>query len=466
MSGQRLSLLSFCLATILWTVAAVAQQPTPTPTPVPAPAAAPTLVTPTPPAIALSVEDAVTFALQNNPAIASSAENVAIAEAQVVSARAAGRPTLTVNSTTVYNPAPASITLPGAAGKPDTTIQLSSMFTSSVQVTGSQPVWPNTRWRAPIAAAQANVGVNETTLTRTRQQIAFQVRQAYFQLLSAQQLQQVSADAVTVAEGQLKLAQNTFEAGTAPKLDVVQATAALESARVNLLRAQNATDIAQAGLAIQLGLPAGTKLALAPPRTLPTAPDAIEPLVQTAFAQRPELTQLNYRREQLKANIALIKLQQQPLANVQASYGDTLLGTGGLGGGQNMTVSLNVALAVYNGDKTKPDLQAAQLQLEQLNTTAQQLELGITMDIRQAVLNLQNASAQQSAAQRQLDAANQALEIAQLRYNYGEGIFLEVQQGQLNQTQARTALAQAQFQAYLAAAQLDFALGASPTTMQ
>jgi outer membrane protein len=419
------------------------------------------------PAEPLTVEDAVAFALRNNPAATLADQDVRIAEAQVASARAGGRPTVTVSSTSTYNPSPSSITIPGSNGGADRTIQLTDAFSSSIQVTGTQPLWPSSRWRAPVAAAQANVGVNATTLARTRQQIAFQVRQAYFQLLTAQQLQQVAADAVRVSEAQLKQAQNTFEAGTAPKLDVVQATAALESARVDLLRAENSTDIAEASLAIQLGLPAGADLRLTPPKTLPQAPAVIDPLIQTAFTQRPELAQLNFRREQLRANIVLIRLQSQPVANLQANFGDTLVGTGGLGSTQSVTVALSVAMAVYNGGKTKADLQAAKLQLEQIDTRARQIELGITLEVRQAVLNLQNALAQLTAAQRQYEAATQALEIAQVRYDYGEGIFLEVEQARLRQTQAGTALAQARFQANLAAAQLEFALGtpvAAPAT--
>ncbi|OPZ86484.1 MAG: Outer membrane efflux protein BepC precursor [bacterium ADurb.Bin429] len=425
---------------------------------------------PAAPAEPLTVEEAVAFALRNNPTVTVATQDVRIAEVAVASARAEGRPTVTVASTSTYNPSPASITIPGSGGGPDRTINLSDSFSSGIQVTGSQPVWPPSRWRAPVNAAQAQVGAQGTTLSRTRQQIAYQVRQAYYQLLSARQLQEVADDAVRVAEGQLTLAKNTFEAGTAPRLDVVQATAALESARVDQLRAQNGSDLAAAALAVQLGLPAGAEVRLAPQATLPPAPEAIDPLVQAALAQRTELTELNFRRTQLRANMELIKLQSRPIANVQVNYGDALIGSGGLSGSQSLTLALSVAMAVYNGGKTKADLEGARLQLEQLDTRARQVELGITLEVRQAVLNLQNALAQLTAAQRQLDAANEALDIAQVRYDFGEGIFLEVEQARLRQTQARTALTQARFQANLADAQLAYALGtpvvppATPTT--
>jgi len=99
------------------------------------------------------------------------------------------------------------------------------------------------------------------------------------------------------------------------------------------------------------------------------------------------------------------------------------------------------------------------VQLAQLDTSATQLELGITLDVRQAYLGLQNATAQLTAAGDARKAAAEALRIAQIRYENGQGIVLEIEQARLQLTQAETALAQAQFQAQVSAAQLTYALG-------
>jgi outer membrane protein TolC len=306
------------------------------------------------------------------------------------------------------------------------------------------------------------VSINQLSLERTRQQIAFQTRQAFYQFLSAMELLKVAQYNVTLAETQLKVAQATFDAGTAPKLDVFQAQATLADAQVGLARAQNGVDIARATLATQLGLPAGTPVEIQPPAELPTAPAQVEPLVATAISERPELRQLTYRRQQIDANIALIKLTKQPLVNLQAGYNQTLVG-GSLFGSNGLSFSANVAFTLYNGGKSRADLAAAQTQLTQITTIQHQTELGVTLDVRQAWLNLQNALQQLIAAAQQNTAAAEAVRIAQLRYNAGEGILLEWQQAALRSTQAQTSLAQARFQALTAAAQLQFAMG-TPVT--
>jgi outer membrane protein TolC len=428
-------------------LAASQAQPTVTPSPVPLSPIAP-------PTAPLTVDDAVALALRNNPAITLGVQNVQIAQDQLASARSGRLPTVGVSGSFSYTPA--GIT--SGSGPSATT----GYFFSSGAALATQPISPASRWRAPIQFANANVGVNQEALLRTQQQVVFQTRQAFYQYLSAQELLQASQYAVTVAQTQLDIANATFNAGTAPRLDVEQAKATLANAEVALFGAQNGLDVAQAGLATQLGFPAGTPVTIRPPAGLPTVPDKVEPLVALALTLRPELLQLNFRREQLRANIALTRVELQPLLNAQAQYNKTFLG-GSLQGPDGLGLSLQLSYNLFNGGKQRADVAAAKTQLLQVDTLARQLEIGVTFDVRQAWLNLLNALKQLSAADQQRVAADEALRISQVRYRSGEGILLEVEQAELRSTQARTSQTQARFQAQVAAAQLDFAIGAPPT---
>jgi len=423
------------LAIVAWAGLACAQPP--------APAQLPEVIT---------VDQAVAFALEYNPSVTNAAQNLQIAVAQVDVARANRLPDVNLSLNSTYNPSPTEVTFG------DSTITLGAKFSSTVGVTASQPVWPASRWRAPIAGATANVGVNAEILQRSRQQVVYQTRQMFYQVLSAQRLQEVAQESVQAAQTQLRLAESTVAAGFAAPLDIYQARATLADAQVTLARAQNNVDLARAAFVTQLGFPADTPIRLAAPEGLPAAPENIEEQTQSALQQRPELTQVQYRREQVRAQLALIRLQQQPIVNLQANYSRDLtsasvLGTNGL------TFGAVVGLNIYNGGQTKAEQEAARIQLEQLDTTARQLELGITLEVRQAYLGLQNALEQLVAAEEGLRAAEEALRIAQIRYENGEGIILEVEQARVRRTQAQTALTTARYQAQVSAAQLAFALG-------
>lgn len=407
----------------------------------------------------LTMEQAVALALQNNPTITLAAQDVTIAEAQLRAAHANRLPDINASVNATYNPSPGTLNVPGS----DVSIS-SDPFSSTARIGASQPVWPPARWRAPIRSAQAGVQLSEEELTRTRQQIAFQTRQAFVQLLTAQELRAVAQDAVTVAQRQLQLAQVQVEAGVAARVDVFQAEAVLADAQVSLAQAENSVDLSRAALATQIGFPADTPVEIVPTQAMPAVPEAVDPLVTLALQQRPELRQLNARREQARANIERIRTQQQPVVNIEANYSQDLTNGFSLTGGSGLTFGASAALNIYNGGQTRAELAAARTQLEQIDTTARQIELNVALQVRQAWQNMQNATRQLSAAQRQLTAAEEALRISRLRYEAGEGIILEVEQAQLRRTQALTSVAQARFQAQLAAAQLQLALG-TPVTM-
>jgi len=421
-----------------------------------------TLEIPPVPATPLSIDDAVRFALRYNPGTLRAEDDVLIALAQVRSAASGRQPSvgITANASWLPNP-PAPFVIPGSNGSKGTSITTTPALSSAGQLTISQPIWPSNRWRAPIAAAQANVGVTQETYRRTLQQTAFITRQAFYQLATAQEMVQVAKDAVDVATTQVGLAQKNLDAGIAAKIDVVQAQANQADAQVNLVRAQNNQDIARATLDVQLGLPAGTNVAIvAPnPNDLPNAPENQDAMVTRALQLRPELQQINFRRQQAHANIDLIRLQQSPIVSMQAAYNKTFVG-GSLFGSDGWTISAAGSINLYNGGKMRADLDAARLQLQQLDAVARQTELGITFDIRQAWVNLVTALEQYRDAQHQYDAADEALRIARIRYENGMGIQLEVDQAQLRRNTAQTALAQARLQAKVAVAQMDYAVGA------
>ena len=400
---------------------------------------------------ALSVEDAVAYALQHNPAIALNEINIAIAHEQIGVARANRLPTVGVNVNSMYTPFLEPMVFEGANVGGE-------KFSASAQAVVSQAVWPSSRWKAPIQAARAAENLNREALLRTRQQVTFQTQQSFYQLLTAQRMLEVAEYAVKIAQQQRELAQNKFEAGVAPRLDVIQADATLEDARVTAARSENGVNIARDALVTQLGLPAGLQLKIVGDESIPVAPDAPDALIEQALAVRPELQQLAFRREQVAASIALIRLQLQPIMSVQGSYSQTLVG-GSILSNDGLTLSAGIAYNLYNGGKSKHELAAARLQLEQLEVTRTQLTLLITQDVRAAWLNLQNATKQLGAAEKQFVAANSALEIASDAYDAGERIRLEVEQARLRAIQALNSYQQAVFQAQVARAQLEYALG-------
>jgi len=91
--------------------------------------------------------------------------------------------------------------------------------------------------RATAASQQANIQIAETRFADQRNQIRFQVEQAYFQLQANFQNIQTAILAVTQATEALRLARLRFQAGVGTQTEVIDAENSLTVAQGNQVRA-------------------------------------------------------------------------------------------------------------------------------------------------------------------------------------------------------------------------------------
>ncbi|MBW4661681.1 MAG: TolC family protein, partial [Drouetiella hepatica Uher 2000/2452] len=91
--------------------------------------------------------------------------------------------------------------------------------------------------RAQADQQESNIAIAENQFASNREQIRFQVEQAYSTLRSSFDNIQVTALAVQNAQEALRLARLRFQAGVGTQTDVLQQQTALTQAEVNSLTA-------------------------------------------------------------------------------------------------------------------------------------------------------------------------------------------------------------------------------------
>ena len=107
----------------------------------------------------------------------------------------------------------------------------------SVAVQANFSLFDGGRAKAQAAQAKANVKIAETQFSQTRNQIRFQVEQAYSGLQSNLENVQTSNAALEQARESLRLARLRFQAGVGTQLEVIDAENALTTAEGNRIRA-------------------------------------------------------------------------------------------------------------------------------------------------------------------------------------------------------------------------------------
>ncbi|MGH8629655.1 MAG: TolC family protein, partial [Burkholderiales bacterium] len=206
---------------------------------------------PAPPALrTLTLREALTIAVQQNPQLRVAAFEVQIARTQLAQARAAAAGSLNAQAsyTRVPEQAPTTIVIPGCVGCSPVTIPPPSPNQFDLRLVFQYPLHTGGRIEAQVALAEANVKGAEATLQRQVQQVAFEVRQAYFRVLLAQAGLEVAERGIQQASENLRVARVRVAAGASPRFDEIQADVAVASARQSQVRTRNAVALAVQGL--------------------------------------------------------------------------------------------------------------------------------------------------------------------------------------------------------------------------
>lgn len=217
---------------------------------------------------ALGIEDAVAQALAANPAIAAQKFALVAGQARVAQAESAWQPRVSTSAWyRVIAPVPelnfnTGITPPGAAGPLTIQRTLGTAQSAGVQA--------QVGWRAlDFGARGARVEAAEALTRATRAEgdaraaeIAFAVRAAYLSAGLYEEVAAATARALESARADLKSAEDRHRAGLAGDVGVAASNARVAELEARLVDAGAAGEAARESLALLLGLPAHTPIAL------------------------------------------------------------------------------------------------------------------------------------------------------------------------------------------------------------
>lgn len=162
-----------------------------------------------------------------------------------------------------------------------------------------------------IAVSDAEIRTGEAELATVVAEVTASVRRAFFGRYVAEQRQVVLADILTLAGRLRDAAQARFDAGDAPRLEVVQAQLAVAESENQAAAAKGTVDAARAQLNALLGFPldATTPLDTSMDAALPLTADAA---VAQARAGSAAIVLLDRRLEEQRARISLAQALKTP----------------------------------------------------------------------------------------------------------------------------------------------------------
>jgi HAE1 family hydrophobic/amphiphilic exporter-1 len=193
---------------------------------------------------------------------------------------------------------------------------------------------------------------------------------------------------------------------------------------------------------------------------------AVEPvpsydaLLATAFQNRPELGEINTTQGIYGELIKIAGSSSKPRVDFAADWGKRRMGLPSISStGTAWDFGVFATVPIFDGWRTKGQVAQARSNLASANIDELKLREGITLEVRTAVDNAQEAVALLNALTGPVKQAEQLLFLAEKAYELGVKTRLEVQDAEQNVNTARANLAVAQRDYRLARVNLDWVAG-------
>jgi outer membrane protein TolC len=450
--------------------------------------------------MALTLQQAIDYALQNKSTLQSQRLNEQVAKARVGEIRATGLPQINANAALTNNyKLQRSLVDFGAFGGPGTlngttltpqqlaavnsgqSVVLDPSYTQ-VESAGPQPLafglqhagsasasasqqLFNGVYFLGLKAAKVYQELSSKQTVQSEIEVVEQVSKAYYSTLVARERLNLLTRNVQRLDTLLFQTQQTFKQGFAEKLDVDRLQVQVNNLKIEAQNAQRLIDLSVALLKFQMGLDQRQGVQLVDALDAAVL-DAERDKLKSAGNEFDYNNRIEYSVLETQRNLAVFDIRSRragylPTLNLTAAYGFT--GSDNrLGGllefrGPNSTfqspsgrsilnqnwfgfgnVGLALNIPIFDGFQKKYSIQQGRLALEQVNKGFTTLQQSIDLERRQGETTLQNSLDVLANQKANLDLATEVARVAKIKFQEGVGSNLEVITAETDLREAQT----------------------------
>ena len=384
------------------------------------------------PALALTLEDAISAADDNNLELQLARERVREQSTVVGQAWAALSPQASVNAAYIINnqeivldfelpdPGVPGFTLPESE---PTVVQEKAFWQGDLTV--SQRLFSGPALPALKASYQLRDAAR-ADLQRVEHQLQQQVVASYYGLLTAEQQVAVAERGLELAAAQQELAQRQVDAGLVDRRALVQARLAVSQAQRDLDGAGQGLVDAREGFKIATGLD-GVGLEVPEAMNVPTDVDGA---IVDARTRRPDIEAAGLRRQALTNEKTGQLLRFLPVVDGSFSYNYTE-NTGFNDQNWTWRIALQGTWTIWDGGFSTVERAATTSRLRQARLQEELLQQQVEREVKVAFEAYRRASAAYEAVQTELELARENLELAERTFQAGSSTWLELERAKL-----------------------------------
>lgn len=413
-----------------------------------------------PPGQPLTLEQCIAIALKYQPSLRASAASIEASRARLEQSLASYYPQVNLNnsfSTATNNFSP--VTTSGAlvtGGRNRYSWTFTDLTTSALTL--NQNIYDFGRTANAVTVSKENIRASQEDFVITRQNVIFNVQQAYYNVLQTLRLIRVAEDTVNQNQQRLEQAQGFYQAGTRPKIDVTNAEVNLANAQLALIRTRNNYQVARATLNNALGLRQDLNFPIEDSLEFKRREITLDEILKKAYDQRPEIAQIKARQRAQEGTIKLAESGYYPTLSGNASY---TYRTGDFNKDYywDWFFGASINFPIFSGFSTPNQIAEGKATLRNLLAQEEIVKLAIRLEGEQAYLGLREADERTRVTERTIGQAQENFELASGRYQVGVGFPLEVTDAEVLLANARANYIQALADYRIAEARIDKAMG-------
>jgi outer membrane protein TolC len=401
---------------------------------------------------ALDLQYALAFAVDNNFSIRQAKERIRQQDGIVLEVQAARIPSVTGAGTYQRNATEISTN-----GKDDNW---------AVSITARQTLFAGGGVTAAINSQKLAMDAAVLALQAVINDALLDVRTRFYTVLVSREKIKVQEQNTELLQRQLQDVKNRFEAGTVSNFEVLRAEVSLANAQTPLITARNDYRLAIEELRLSLGFVTKTEANVTKvPEFLgsleftPVSFDLRSALV-AAREHRPDLLRLSKLESAAEQGVFVSRANYYPNLSLFGSYASVeapiSVPRSQLNG---WTVGLQSQWNIFDGRATAGRVAQSRSLLEQAKLAVAEAQLSVDVDVRRAISTFQQATELAEASKKVVEQAEEAVRLANARYNAGTATQLDVLTSQVDLTTARLNQLQAFYSYNVAVATTRKAMG-------
>jgi outer membrane protein len=422
----------------------------------------------TEPAAALTLEQAVALAMERNQQVLIARSQGDALKGKIREVRADALPFLSLNGSALRWRDPSFLNASSFDKIPfefreGLTPTGANLFDYNLSV--KQPLYTSGKVGTALKLASLESEGSSVDVARVEQDVRLRVIRAFYDLLLAERLLDVSRETVAQRQEHLKMARARHEAGVATEVDVLRSEVSLANAQPDLIRAENEVRRARATLNNLLVRPIDFPTQALGELRFREEPDAqLNRIVRQALDRRPEIQRLRINELEADAQKKLANAENRLRLDFNGQYGFSARDPANLGNHQftRWMFTLSVGLPLFDGGRRSGLVRQAVAARRVATLQRSEAESDVRLDVQNAVDELERARKTVEAARLTVHEAERVLTMMQENYRYGAATTLDVTDAQTALSVARTNLLRGLYDHTLARAQLRWAMGLDP----